>query len=50
MRQPHRLRTVARLAHDLEPGVLEQLAEVEADDGLVLAYQHAHPRTVVEPH
>ena len=46
--EAHRLDAVSRLAHDLKPGALEQLAEVEADDGLVLANQHAHPRTVID--
>ena len=46
--QAHRLGAVARLADDRQPGALEQLAEVEPDDRLVLADQHAHPRTLVD--
>src|SRR5205823_5409785 len=43
-----RLEPVTRLAADLEAVLLEQLAQVEADDRLVLGDQHA--QLVVEHH
>ena len=36
------LLAVLRLGADLEPGALEQLAQVEADDRLVLGDQDPH--------
>jgi len=38
----HRLLAVARLGDDLVPGALEQVAQVEADDGFVFGDQDAH--------
>ena len=41
-RERDRLLAVAGLRADLEPGSLEQLAEVEADDRLVLGDEDPH--------
>jgi hypothetical protein len=48
-RELDRLDAVLRLRADLEPGSLEQLAEVEPDDRLVFGYEDADAASLSAP-